>query len=89
MCCIIAAAQSRKGNLHHTDQTGHMLDIQVNFSHNWLAGTLVVGVVSRPVAFPCTLLTDLTEETPEGQKVREELRRSEPGRGRRLGGTSH
>ena len=85
-CSRAVAAQSRKDNLHHTD---HMVGIQVNFSHNWLAGTLVVGVVSRPVAFPCTLLTDLTEETPEGQKVREVLRRSEPGRGRRLGGTSH
>ena len=66
--CIVVAAQSRKDNLHQTDQTGHMLDIQVNFSHNSLAEAAAVGV-PLVLVFPCTLGPRLTTERREERMV--------------------
>ena len=72
MCHTIVAAQSsqsRKDNLHRTDQTGHMLDIQANFSHNSVAAA-VVGA-ELVVVFPCIPLGHPTAERRVARKVPE------------------
>ena len=61
----------RQDNLHHID---HMVGIQVDFSHSWLAGVRVVGVAPELMESPCTQVRDLTAETLGDQRVHEELR---------------
>merc|ERR1719220_1275481 len=68
--CIVVAAQSRKDNLHQTDQTGHMLDIQVNFSHNSVAQLAALGV-QLVLVFPCIPARHSTTERRGERKVPE------------------